>query len=692
MKRHLPALAAYVLLSLLFLAPVLPHVGQAIPGGALANTDGWQNVWNLWWVHHALSSGSDPFYTTYLYWRDGVGLHLQTLNASNGVLVFPITALSGAVAAYNTALLLALVLAAVGGYALALHVSGHRGAAFVGGLVFAFAPFHIVKLWDGQLELFTTQWIPFYALFLLRTAERGTWRDALLAGVFLALVGYTSWYYFLYTAVFSVAFVLLWLPTRPDWRQRGALLGQMAGVALAGAALLLPVLLPALHLGAVANPQINPDSRVDPILMHSANLFDFLLPSYLHPLWGEAALALGLPWHPFNAAWNLAPGYGVLALAVLGSAAAWREGAWRWAALALLAALLALGPLLHVGEQRTGIPLPYMLLLHLPGAGVGRRPNHFFVITLLALVPLVALGVRWLLRAPRQAWQVPLLVLLLTLVAVEYAPPRYSLYWLHEQVHPYNATLTGQPGALLNLPPRGESSGAMLAQLFHRKPIMGGYVARTPPYPFAKQAPGVRQLWAMEPENSRLLQTAPDDLLVALNHYGLEHIIIEADLLDSRRGNQMRATLREVLPGVAPVYTDEHISAYEVPAVPSRPVAFFGQGWHAEEHTAARRWRWMKEAGELLLLNPTGRPALVNLTLTAESHQPQQTVQMALGEQELFGWHFAQPERQTIELHMLLLPGEHRLHLSAPGFPEPGDDRMMSIVLVGSSLDWQLLE
>jgi hypothetical protein len=427
--------------------------------------------------------------------------------------------------------------------------------------------------------------------------------------------------------------------------------------------------------------------------MHSANLFDFLLPSYLHPLWGEAALALGVLWHPFNAAWNLAPGYGVLALAVLGSATAWREGAWRWATLALLAALLAMGPLLHIGEQRTGLPLPYALLLHVPGAGVGTRPNHFFVITLLALVPLVALGVRWLLRAPRRGWQVPLLVLLLVLVALEYAPPRWPLYWLHERVHPYHATLAGQPGVLLNLPPRSESSDAMLAQLFHRRPIMGGYVARTPPYPFAEQTPGVRQLWAIEPEDSRLLQTQPDDLLVALNYYGLEHIIIEAGLLDSGRGDQMRAALREVLPGVAPVYTDEHISAYAVPRVSPRPVAFFGQGWHAEEHTAARRWRWMEGAGELLLLNPTGSPALVNLTLTAESHQPQQTVQMALDKQALFGWHFAQPEQpQIIELRVLLPPGEHTLHLSAPAFPEPDDDRMISIALVGSSLDWQPLD
>jgi hypothetical protein len=123
-RGHLFALGGYLVCSLLMLIPILPHFTQAIPGGPVAAVDGWQNVWNLWWTQQALANGTNPFYTNYLYYPDGIPLHLHTLNISNGLLVLPITTLFGPIAGYNTAVLLAFVLMGMGGYCLALRVSG----------------------------------------------------------------------------------------------------------------------------------------------------------------------------------------------------------------------------------------------------------------------------------------------------------------------------------------------------------------------------------------------------------------------------------------------------------------------------------------------------------------------------------------------------------------------------------------
>ena len=54
LERHGGVLLLYLLLTLLLLASVLPHFGTALPGTGIAYTDGWQNVWNLWWFQHAL--------------------------------------------------------------------------------------------------------------------------------------------------------------------------------------------------------------------------------------------------------------------------------------------------------------------------------------------------------------------------------------------------------------------------------------------------------------------------------------------------------------------------------------------------------------------------------------------------------------------------------------------------------------
>ncbi|NTW98232.1 MAG: hypothetical protein HGB28_06765, partial [Oscillochloris sp.] len=209
-RHYLIALAGYALASLLIMAPALPQFATAIPGGLVAAVDGWQNVWNLWWVQQALATGRNPFFSDMIFYPQGVSLALQTLGISNGVLALPVTALWGPTAGYNAAVLLALALSGLAGYALALEVSGDRVASFLAGLIFTCSPYHLTRVYDGQLELIALQWPTFYALFLVRALTRRSPRDALLAGLFLALTGYTSLYYLIFMGLFSLAALALW--------------------------------------------------------------------------------------------------------------------------------------------------------------------------------------------------------------------------------------------------------------------------------------------------------------------------------------------------------------------------------------------------------------------------------------------------------------------------------------------------
>ncbi|MEI7769542.1 MAG: hypothetical protein WCI67_06120 [Chloroflexales bacterium] len=59
--HYLLAWAVYTLLSAIMLGPALAHLADRIPGGPIAAVDGYQNVWNLWWVHEALAHGKNPF-------------------------------------------------------------------------------------------------------------------------------------------------------------------------------------------------------------------------------------------------------------------------------------------------------------------------------------------------------------------------------------------------------------------------------------------------------------------------------------------------------------------------------------------------------------------------------------------------------------------------------------------------------
>ena len=681
-SAYILPLSGYLVLSLIVMAPVLPVFTTALPGGPIADVDGWQNVWNLWWVHRAVTTATNPFFTPLLFYPQGVDLTLQTLNISNGILFLPITALAGPIAAYNAAVITALTLSGIGGYALALRVSGDRLAAFVGGAVFTFSPFHLTKVWDGQLELIALQWVALYAFFLLRAVEEAQRRDALIAGVFLALIGYTSWYYLFFFSVYSLLFAAIWLARAPD-EQRWVLVRRLALVAGSGGMLLAPLILAAgrtaRSMAGAGGMRFDPTNPLDLILIHSANLYDMILPNGLHPLWGSAAETLVRTWHPYIGAWNIAPGYVALALSIVALITARRE-AWRWAVIGLIAIVLSLGPIVQIGTMRTSIPLPYQIVLAIPGLELARRPSHFIVITTLMLAPLVALGLRELQRRqpPRQGYAI--IGVCAALIAVEFAPPRWSIYPF--RVHPYYERIAGQPGAVMELPPLLEASEPLMAQIVHGQPLIGGYVSRIPLYPFVEQAPGVRQLWRMRPDDTHLFVDQADNRLKELNAFGIRHIIVHWDRLSAHRRTDLQAALQQTLGDLAPAYADGSLSAYRVPQIAQTPVAYaaFGDGWYAEERDGDRRWRWMAAEGEITLVNAGRSDIPIRMTLSVQSYQEERRLSVMLGDHVL-GYRTVDPEGATIVMRFLLPPGEHRVRMLADATPDPASSRLISIVV-----------
>lgn len=686
-----PALLAaggYLLLGLLLMAPVLPIFAEAIPGGEIAAIDGWQNVWNLWWVGQAAARGADLFRTELLFFPFGTTLHLQTLGSTNGLLALPITLLWGPVAGYNAALLLALSLSGLAGYALARQVGAGPWAAFLAGLLFTLAPSHLTRVADGQLELSSMQWPALYALFLLRTVEGGRWRDALAAGVLLALTGLSSLYYLLYMGVYSAAFALLWV-------RRGALLGRLALAGATAALLLAPVLVPAVTLalgrsGAVYLPE------GDEVVRRSANLLDLLVPSTLHPLWGPWAFRTFIAaWHDYGGS-NVPLGYSVIGLAALGAATAWAR-AWRWLALAGAMLLLALGPQLQVGAWTDGPPMPYALLAQLPGLENARRPALFVAIATIALVGPTALGLqaigaalgRGAASAAHPAWSRGLAwAAVVALIGLELLPQPMGA--LPATVHPaYAGLLQSGDGVVLEVPPAAyKYVEAQRGQLAHGRPIIGGYLARPPRYDWPNDIPGVRPLWKMRPDRFPSLIEGSGGPLDAFAALGVSDVVVRWDEVEPERRATVREALAQALPGVEPIFSDEMLTVYRLPAVEPEPVAaLVPDSWGWPEGDGGASWRWMGAAGEILLINPGDQVRRLTLTLVAKGHQGPRDVGLTLDGARAGTWRVGQGPTRT-RMTLWLPPGEHRLRLSAPTLPEtPGSDRGLSIALLDARLD-----
>jgi hypothetical protein len=75
--------------------------------------------------------------------------------------------------AYNAVVLFSFALGGFGAYLLARQVLGPRGSrlpAFAAGVVFTFSPFHVAHLL-GHMQVISLEWIPFYALYLVRATQ-----------------------------------------------------------------------------------------------------------------------------------------------------------------------------------------------------------------------------------------------------------------------------------------------------------------------------------------------------------------------------------------------------------------------------------------------------------------------------------------------------------------------------------------
>ena len=368
-RWHVGALTSYALLALAMTWPLARQLGTAIPGDSF---DGWQNVWNLWWMREAwLVQHSSAYFTSLLHAPTGVDLRFQTMAPFNGLATLPIQITAGLLPAYNAAVLLSFVLGGYGAYLLALYAlrgwgrqgdkvtrwqgdrtarSGHdsrftfHAAAFLAGVVFAFSPYHFAHTL-GHLQLIALQWIPFYVLFLIRGLDRagkksgfslpnvtpaaqqparsasisvyhvrnrisGSARDALKAGLFLLLVGLVDWYYVMYCLLFTgLALAVYLVRRRLTWR--GVAVAAGAGVFFAAA--LSPLLLPMIQAArSWSGPSLL--RGYEETLLLSADLLAFVTPQVFHPLWGAWALARSASFTATPSEYTVFAGFTVLLL------------------------------------------------------------------------------------------------------------------------------------------------------------------------------------------------------------------------------------------------------------------------------------------------------------------------------------------------------------------------------------------
>jgi hypothetical protein len=687
----------YLGLTMIFSWPLLLHLGDSAI--RVRSGDVWQNLWNLWWVRHALFDlHTNPFRTSLVYYPDSPGLYLHALYPLAGLLSSPLQWLFGLTASFNLLAILMLTLSAFCAYLLGRYLELSPGAALLVGTIFAYSPILSSQLDQGQLEQISPLWLPLYILFFLKAVRtpnfgRSFWLNSAGAGLCFLLTALTTWYYALNLILFS-ALAAVWFVLNNLFKRRKptftiARLAVIAGICLLFAA---PLLYPTLK--EAINSTYAEARRVS-VLYNSADIVHFFKP-------GDSALWFSRAEPEYEFQWFL--GFVTLALAGVGAVTAWRKTRF-WLAMAVAFIVLAFGPALKIGlEDYTPIGhLPTEWLLDLPLGNIIRVPLRFATIAMLFLGIAAGFGLdnlsRKIVTLPKTANYKTFLPSLLAglailLVFLEFYPGPRTLVAI-EAPNFMGQIKNGPEGAVMEVPMLKElslASVAMYEQTQHGKPIVGGYLARKPKLDFMERTPVVNELMQMsDPSRYADLSTNRLDLfgLPVLNYYNIRYIILHRDLLTDDEKEKTYNLLRQVLgQNVQPSAKDGEAELYIVPQT-SNPVntawVKADIGWYELEGNKGDYHRWSSGEGQYVLFNPNKQTEHYRLDLSLYSFAEDRVVEFWLNGQ-LIAKKNITPNVQPETLEFNLPSGPSTLLLKATGKPlrpkdrggDPADTRLLS--------------
>ena len=324
--------------------------------------------------------------------RDALTFSEHLLGVS--VVFSPLYWLSGEpVGSYNLTLLFGYVLSGGAMYALAWRLTRHGAASFLAGLAFAFAPYRVAQI--AHIQVGFAFWAPLALLGLHAYLESGRRRWLALFAAAWMLQGAANGYFLVFFSVLVALWVAWFVIAARRWRD----LALISAAAAIGAVPLVPILL----RFASAHAHYGFSRPPEEIAGFGADVAGLGCASGGSTLWSGLQVAC-------RAEGELFPGVTALAVCAAGAAAAIARKRFPadsprsasvasfYVVAALITWALAWGPRpsLH-GEPF--LPYgPYSLLQLLPGMDSLRVPSRFWMMTVMCLSVLTALGAAALLR------------------------------------------------------------------------------------------------------------------------------------------------------------------------------------------------------------------------------------------------------------------------------------------------------
>jgi len=258
------AAALYVGLTILLAYPLSVTANRTLPSD---DPDGHLFMWTVAWDAHAFVHQPLSIFDANIFYPNHDSLAYSENLIGSAMFAAPVLWLTAnPVLAVNTVSLVSCVLCGLGAFVLGRRVGLSTPASALTGIVFAFSPPRFFRF--SQLHLAAVQWIPFSLASLHAYLEHGEKRDIRLAIAFFTLQVLASGH----GAVFAAVAILLMITYRLALGEPIGFIRRLRDIGLAGALLLVPVILIAIPYRA-AQVEVGLRRVLDPVGTPLQNFF-----------------------------------------------------------------------------------------------------------------------------------------------------------------------------------------------------------------------------------------------------------------------------------------------------------------------------------------------------------------------------------------------------------------------------------
>ena len=446
--------------------------------------DGYQNVWNIWWVNHALMQGSSPYFTTMLDWPYGITLIPQTMNIYNGLVgvvlmnVFQFSL----VEAVNFAVLSSFVL---GGLFMMWFIYDRVGdykIALLSGFLFTFSSYHFAHA-QGHLQLTSLQFVPLFLFFYWRMLDRRAIKYAVAAALSLFLVMLCDYYYLLWCVVLGAGWFIYSIKQQPKQYLQKRAIAAISIFGVLSAVLILPLLLKLSWLSKHGNLT----GQHDP-LAFSLDPFTIFMPGGANAL-GQIFTVQYWTKLPYMS--EMSVYFGLIVIAGL-LYALWKMYTSRkqketkvfinktifWWITLVIFGLLALGPRLRIYTIRLdSIPMPYAWLEAVwPTLQISGMPVRWIFISHIAAIVILAFVLKY--YVPKKVWKNTFLIVAVGVIILVDTLPT-ALPQAKSQPRQYVYELKQLPAGAVIDNAALSSAQQLFHQTIHNKPMAFGYTTRS---------------------------------------------------------------------------------------------------------------------------------------------------------------------------------------------------------------------